>query len=354
MATRRSLSDLHAARLQAVRLHGRGKNISEIARLTGLSRPTVSAALRQHALGGDAALKPTPRGRAPGQGRLLSPDRELHLRRLLFNHHPQELGIDADAWTRNAVLSLVAREFRYARTGLQPSMAPRTLGHYLSRWGLTGHVAAGLDIGPAGSTGLGQIRLLWELLGWYPQPTKQVTALAGALADSIFIARHLFDGLGRPWTFRRRLDELKAYTERFVNEAPKKPPRDQPSWLVSSKITFGLKQLIQATLDLASSARRRRLTDRAIAVSSMRDERHISIRIFHTKLVEISHGRSAARHVGMTSVRQEVRQGLFMGRVDLVSGDAAVDFVMDPTGADDAKDNVHVRLQRCMRPVKAS
>ncbi len=70
------LEQLHERRKQVVRLLRKGLGVMTIAGMTGLSYPAVRLAVDLYEEGGYAALKPTPRGRASGEGRTLTSGRK--------------------------------------------------------------------------------------------------------------------------------------------------------------------------------------------------------------------------------------------------------------------------------------
>jgi transposase len=128
----RELSDdiLEALRLRA--LHGceLGFTESQVADLLGVARETVCRWWTAYAQGGLDALPASRTGRPLGSGRALSDEQAFHIQRLLRTHSPEELGIAAPLWTRRAVGDLIQKEF-----GI--SLAVRTVGLYLERWGFT-------------------------------------------------------------------------------------------------------------------------------------------------------------------------------------------------------------------------
>ena len=128
----RELSDdvLEALRLRA--LHGceLGFTESQVADLLGVARETVCRWWTAYAQGGLDALPQPHTGRPLGSGRALSDEQALHIQRLLRTHSPEELGIAAPLWTRRAVGDLIPKE-------LGISLAVRTVGLYLERWGFT-------------------------------------------------------------------------------------------------------------------------------------------------------------------------------------------------------------------------
>jgi transposase len=128
----RELSDevLEALRLRALRGCELGLTEVELADLFGVCRETVSRWWSAYAQGGADALPQKPRGRPLGSGRALSDEQADHMQRLLRSHSPEELSIMAPLWTRRAVADLIRKEFDI-------SLAVRTVGLYLERWGCT-------------------------------------------------------------------------------------------------------------------------------------------------------------------------------------------------------------------------
>ena len=129
-ARKQSLAELHERRKQVIRLHKRKYGVMQIVELTGLSWPAVRVAIDLYEEGGMAALKPKERGREPGYGRILTPDREAHIRQLIMDKRPEQLKMDFALWTRAAVGELIARE-----CGVR--LCVRAVGNYLKRWGFT-------------------------------------------------------------------------------------------------------------------------------------------------------------------------------------------------------------------------
>src|SRR5439155_9474276 len=128
----RELSDevLKALRLRA--LHGCELGFTEahLADLLGVCRETVSHWRSAYARGGLDTLPHERTGRPLGSGRFLSDEQADHVQQLLRTHSPEELGIAAPLWSRRAVRDLVRNE-----CGV--TLAVRTVGLYLQRWGFT-------------------------------------------------------------------------------------------------------------------------------------------------------------------------------------------------------------------------
>jgi transposase len=128
----RLLSDevLEALRLRA--LHGRelGYTESQLADLLGVTRETICRWWSAYQRNGLEALPQPRRGRPLGSGRWLSDAQARRIQDLLDRNQPKDLGIAAPLWTRPAVAALIRQE-------LGITLAVRTVGAYLRRWGYT-------------------------------------------------------------------------------------------------------------------------------------------------------------------------------------------------------------------------
>jgi transposase len=128
----RDLSDevLEAFRLRA--LHGcqLGFTETEVADLLGVCRETVCHWWSAYVDGGLDALPHDRTGRPLGSGRALPEQQAACIQQLLRSHQPEELGIAAPLWTRRAVSELIRQQ-------LDITLAARTVGLYLQRWGFT-------------------------------------------------------------------------------------------------------------------------------------------------------------------------------------------------------------------------
>ena len=128
----RGLSDevLEALRLRALPGCELGFTETEVADLLGVCRETVCHWWSAYAGGGADALPGERTGRPLGSGRLLTDKQALHLQGLLRTHSPEERGIPAPLGNRRAVRDLIRQE-----CGV--TLAVRTVGLYLRRWGFT-------------------------------------------------------------------------------------------------------------------------------------------------------------------------------------------------------------------------
>jgi transposase len=88
------------------------------------------AVCHRFAAEGAKGLVSKPRGRKPGEQRLLDPAQEAEIEALIRRPTPDELGLPFALWSRAAVRALIARHCGVA-------LAVRTVGKYLARWGFT-------------------------------------------------------------------------------------------------------------------------------------------------------------------------------------------------------------------------
>ena len=113
-----------------VRLHRKGYGVMQIVELSGLSYPTVRAAIDRYEEGGLAAIRPAMRGKRSGQGRTLTGEQEQAIRKIICDKRPEQLKMEFALWSRAAVRELIERDFKV-------SLHLRSVGKYLQRWGFT-------------------------------------------------------------------------------------------------------------------------------------------------------------------------------------------------------------------------
>jgi transposase len=63
----------------------------QIVELSGLSYPTVRSSIDRFKGGGIGTLKPSPRGKRAGQGRMLSEAQEQAIRKIICDKRPEQL-----------------------------------------------------------------------------------------------------------------------------------------------------------------------------------------------------------------------------------------------------------------------
>jgi len=122
-----TLEDL---RLRALHACEAGFTETDIALILGVRRETVCQWWTAYRHGGLDALPQGRTGRPVGSRRLLADTQAQPIRDFLDAHRPPDLGIAAPLWNRRAVAALVQKE-------LGITLALRTVGSYLRRWGYT-------------------------------------------------------------------------------------------------------------------------------------------------------------------------------------------------------------------------
>lgn len=125
-----TLEQLHERRKQVIRLHKKGIKVMQIVAMTGLSHPTVRSTIDLFEAGGWTNVRPAPRGRIKGDGRVLSAAQEDAIQRMIIDKRPEQLKMDFSLWSRAAVAQLIEQEF-----GIK--LQVRSIGKYLARWGFT-------------------------------------------------------------------------------------------------------------------------------------------------------------------------------------------------------------------------
>lgn len=129
-ARNQTLEQLHERRKQVVRLYRQGIKIMQIVTMSGLSYPSVRGTIDLFEAGGWSAIRPALRGRARGDGRVLSAAQEETVQRMIIDKRPEQLKMDFSLWSRAAVGQLIEQE-----CGIK--LQVRSIGKYLTRWGFT-------------------------------------------------------------------------------------------------------------------------------------------------------------------------------------------------------------------------
>jgi transposase len=117
-------------RRQVLGLRQAGQTYTAIAAQVGLTPTGVFDICKRFAERGPAGLKSKARGPAPGHGSRLTAEQEAEVRALIRQQMPDELGLPFALWSRAAVQALVRQRFGV-------TVAVRTMGSYLARWGYT-------------------------------------------------------------------------------------------------------------------------------------------------------------------------------------------------------------------------
>lgn len=117
---------LEERRRLAHQLRKRGMTRAEIGEIVGVHADTVGRWLKLD----KKSLKVNRGGRKTGEARSLSAEQEQQIKSKIIDKTPDQLKMSYALWTRKAVQELIAQE-----TGV--SIAIRTVGKYLKRWGMT-------------------------------------------------------------------------------------------------------------------------------------------------------------------------------------------------------------------------
>lgn len=119
----------HLRRL-AVKAVRAGLKQTVAAKTYGVSLRAVNKWMAIDKVGGLRALTPKRRGRRLGQGGRLRGAHAQRIRSLIVGKLPNQLKLPFYLWTRAAVVSLIAREYRIA-------VSLTTVGRYLRAWGMS-------------------------------------------------------------------------------------------------------------------------------------------------------------------------------------------------------------------------
>ena len=125
-----SVKELYNLRKRAVRMKEKGHTHREVADAFDVGESTVRKWYRLYREDGWQALHPSKRGRKTGEHRMMTPEQELEIQRLMTDKMPDQLKLPFALWTRPAVKELIRSRF-----GIE--IAIRSTGRYLKRWGFT-------------------------------------------------------------------------------------------------------------------------------------------------------------------------------------------------------------------------
>lgn len=121
---------LEERRKTVIRMWKAKKKVPEIMQATGAGYTSVYSIWRKYQAEGSKSITVRSRGNKFGDGRHLTPDQELSIRKQIIDKHPDQLKLDFALWTRGAVRLLIKQECGF-------EMPIRTVGEYLKRWGFT-------------------------------------------------------------------------------------------------------------------------------------------------------------------------------------------------------------------------
>jgi transposase len=129
--TRRlSPEEQYHLRQRIIKLRQQGYANKEVAVILEVSAEHCSRIWTSYRKEGPGAIKQRQRGRPKGDGRVLSHEQELEIRRMIVDKFPDQLKFTWALWTRQAIQELIGRRY-----GIK--MPLTTIADYLKRWGFT-------------------------------------------------------------------------------------------------------------------------------------------------------------------------------------------------------------------------
>ena len=129
-AVRLSQEEQYQIRKSIVRLSKQGKSNEEIAEILDVSLRHVQNTKKLYADNGIAAIKPKTRGRRLGAKRMLTPEQEKEIQKLIVDKNPEQLRFKECMWNRKNIAGLIRQRYGIA-------LPESTMGVYLSRWGFS-------------------------------------------------------------------------------------------------------------------------------------------------------------------------------------------------------------------------
>lgn len=117
-------------RKKAIKMVKSGKTQKETAEILEVHYNSVSTWCKKYRTGGIRSVMAKKRGVSSEQMKLLSAEQEKEIQKMITDKMPDQLKLPYALWTRKAVKELVERAY-----GI--SLAVRTMGDYLHRWGFT-------------------------------------------------------------------------------------------------------------------------------------------------------------------------------------------------------------------------
>jgi len=117
-------------RKKIVKLRERGKSNKEVVEgLNGRYTTHASTIWKKYVKGGPEAIDLKIRGRKADEKRLLTPDQETKILKIILKKTPNQIGLNSYLWTRDAIRLAIQKKFGV-------NLQIRTISDYLKRWGL--------------------------------------------------------------------------------------------------------------------------------------------------------------------------------------------------------------------------
>jgi len=117
-------------RKQIIRLRKQGIPNKVVAEGLGITERHASKIWQTYLKEGDASIKIGIRGRRKGEKRVLTPEQEKELRKILTDKTPDQLKLPFALWTRESIRLLIKQQYGF-------EIPLRTITDYLKRWGFT-------------------------------------------------------------------------------------------------------------------------------------------------------------------------------------------------------------------------
>ena len=117
-------------RKQIVRFRKKGISNKETAELTDTSVGHCSRVWQAYLKEGEKGISLGKRGRKLGDKRVLTPDQEKEIQKIIIDKNPNQLKLSFMLWTREAIKQLISRTYDI-------EIPLRTISRYLKRWGFT-------------------------------------------------------------------------------------------------------------------------------------------------------------------------------------------------------------------------
>jgi transposase len=120
----------YEVRRTAIKLLKSGKSQKEVADILDVARQAIWRWQKLYDAKGLSGLKLKHRGRCKGDFRILTPEQEKEIQRMIRDKNPEQLKLNFALWNRQAVMDLIKQKFKI-------KLPIRTAGEYLKRWGYT-------------------------------------------------------------------------------------------------------------------------------------------------------------------------------------------------------------------------
>ncbi len=121
---------LKEIRRQVVRLKKLGKTGKEIEELIGVRQNRASEIWSAYQREGETSLERKKYGRKPDTHMVLTPEKQMDIRKAIKENRPEDFGITGKLWTLGRT-----REYIQKRWG--KAVHKRTLSDYMKRWGMS-------------------------------------------------------------------------------------------------------------------------------------------------------------------------------------------------------------------------